>query len=71
MALILKPLLKVTADTALRVGIPIPMIENITLASRTSITVLERTLRIDADLLYANKTLTTWKLVKSQPRDFV
>uniref|UniRef100_A0A914CI60 Lipopolysaccharide-binding protein n=1 Tax=Acrobeloides nanus TaxID=290746 RepID=A0A914CI60_9BILA len=71
MALILKPLLKVTADTALRVGIPIPMVENITLASRTSITVLERTLRIDADLLYANKTLTTRKLVKSQPRNFV
>ena len=56
MALILKPILKVTADSAMKVGIPIPLVENITIANHSLVTVLDGVVRIDTDLLYVNKT---------------
>uniref|UniRef100_A0AC34F7L1 Lipopolysaccharide-binding protein n=1 Tax=Panagrolaimus sp. ES5 TaxID=591445 RepID=A0AC34F7L1_9BILA len=52
--LILKPIITVAADTALRVGIPIPLIENVTLSNSTTLVKQKKQIRVDADLLYIN-----------------
>uniref|UniRef100_A0A7E4VTX0 BPI2 domain-containing protein n=1 Tax=Panagrellus redivivus TaxID=6233 RepID=A0A7E4VTX0_PANRE len=49
---ILKPMITIAVDTAFRVGIPIPLVENVTLANSTTLVALDKEIRIDANLLY-------------------
>ena len=55
--LILKPMITVAVDTALRVGIPIPLVDNVTLANSTVLVKLEKEFRVDANLVYVNNYL--------------
>ncbi|TKR64707.1 hypothetical protein L596_025197 [Steinernema carpocapsae] len=53
---ILRPLIKVTAGTALHVGIPIPTIDNVTISGEDArIALSETAVRVDADFLYVDK----------------
>ncbi|KAI6235385.1 LBP / BPI / CETP family protein [Aphelenchoides besseyi] len=57
--LILTPVIEVAGDTVLRLGIPIPLVENISLSNRTQISFGTRAIRINTDLVYSNKTAIT------------
>ena len=52
--LILKPMITLAADTAFRVGIPIPLVDNVTLDNSTVLVKLEKEIRVDANLIYVN-----------------
>ncbi|KAI6188177.1 LBP / BPI / CETP family protein [Aphelenchoides besseyi] len=57
--LILTPVIEVAGDTVLRLGIPIPLVENISLSNRTQISFGTRAIRINTDLVYSNKSAVT------------
>lgn len=50
--LVLKPMLETALDTALRVGIPIPLVENVALSNRTDVLLLDGNVRVASDLVY-------------------
>ncbi|KAH7731411.1 LBP / BPI / CETP familyN-terminal domain containing protein [Aphelenchoides avenae] len=56
--LVLKPLLETALDTALRVGVPIPLVENVALANRTDVLLLDGNVRVASDLVYKDNLLT-------------
>ena len=57
--LLLKPLIKVAADTTLRIGAPIPVVENLMLANHTAVNVASRSVRIKTDLTYSQTPSTS------------
>uniref|UniRef100_A0AC34QA37 Uncharacterized protein n=1 Tax=Panagrolaimus sp. JU765 TaxID=591449 RepID=A0AC34QA37_9BILA len=50
--LILKPMITVAVDTAFRIGIPIPLVENVTFSNTTNLVKLDKQFRIDSNLSY-------------------
>uniref|UniRef100_A0A183BNM9 BPI2 domain-containing protein n=1 Tax=Globodera pallida TaxID=36090 RepID=A0A183BNM9_GLOPA len=51
--LLFKPVLEVALQSVLHVGIPLPTLEGIKMGNASSLTVLARELRVDAELVYA------------------
>lgn len=52
--LILTPIIRVAGDTTLRIGIPIPIIENVSITNQTELSVGDGLVRCNADLIYVN-----------------
>lgn len=50
--MVLKPMLEAAVDTALRVGVPIPLVENVALSNRTDVLLMDGGLRVASDLVY-------------------
>ncbi|KAI6177168.1 LBP / BPI / CETP family protein [Aphelenchoides bicaudatus] len=56
MNLVLNPVIRVAADTTLQLGIPIPLVENVSITNQTELTVEDGAVRCNADFLYVNST---------------
>ncbi|KAI1721146.1 bactericidal permeability-increasing protein [Ditylenchus destructor] len=56
LGVLVKPVMQVAVDTSLKIGIPIPLVENIHVANRTHLTTLLGVIRLDTDLEYVNST---------------
>jgi hypothetical protein len=54
--LILNPVIRVAADTTLQLGIPIPLIENVSITNQTELRIEDGAVRCNADFLYVNST---------------
>ncbi|KAL3106360.1 hypothetical protein niasHT_013189 [Heterodera trifolii] len=62
--LLFKPILQIALKSALRVGFPLPTVEGIKMGNGSALTVLERGLRVDAELIYADRNGTAQMLQK-------
>jgi hypothetical protein len=54
---ILNPIIRVSADATLRMGILIPLVENITIANQTELSIESGAVRINADFVYVTSIL--------------
>jgi hypothetical protein len=55
--MILSPVIKVAADTTLRLGIPIPLVENVSITNKSELSVEDGAIRMNADFLYVKPTI--------------
>lgn len=54
--MILNPIIRVAADTTFRLGIPIPLVENISITNRTELSIEDGAIRCNADFFFVNTT---------------
>lgn len=55
--MILTQVIRVAADTTLQLGIPIPLVENISITNRTELTIEDGSVRCNADFIYVKPTV--------------